>query len=212
MTYNDTDTHRAPAHTKGNSMSLFSKTKPEEPTGLPEGYDDEASRYYVPADRREFYVATAKPAFSEVLDRADWLIRQEAAEQVDREDAERGESPVSNLTGRRRERDPREYAERRQSRTEQIKRARHEEFVALAGHSLRAGAAESAEALTGPDYNPDDWVSIADAAALYSVSEWSIRRWIQQRDVETRRLGTRATRVSVKSLERLTEPVALAVG
>ena len=68
------------------------------------------------------------------------------------------------------------------------------------------------EALTGPDYNPDDWVSIADAAALYSVSEWSIRRWIQQRDVETRRLGTRATRVSVKSLEKLTEPVALAVG
>ena len=125
-------------------MNLFSKTKPEEPTGLPEGYDDEASRYYVPADRREFYVATAKPAFSEVLDRADWLIRQEAAEQVDREDEERGESPVSNLTGRRRQRDPREYAERRQGRAEQIKRARHEEFVALAGHSLRSGAAESA--------------------------------------------------------------------
>ena len=125
-------------------MNMFSKTKPEEPTGLPEGYDDEASRYYVPADRREFYVATAKPAFSEVLDRAEWLIRQEAAEQVDREDAERGDLPVSTLTGRPRQRDPREYAERRQSRTEQIKRARHEEFVALAGHSLRAGDAESA--------------------------------------------------------------------
>ena len=52
------------------------------------------------------------------------------------------------------------------------------------------------EALTGPDYSPDDWVSIADAATLYSVSEHSIRRWIGQRDVETRRLGTRATRVS----------------
>jgi excisionase family DNA binding protein len=83
--------------------------------------------------------------------------------------------------------------------------------VRVGGTAVRIPKA-AVEALTGPGYNPEDWVSISDAAALYSVSEWSIRRWIQQRDVETRRLGTRATRVSVKSLEKLTEPVALAVG
>jgi len=120
------------------------KNSPEEPTDLPEGYDDPDSRYFIPENRRAFYLATAKPTFSEVLERAEWLIRQEAAEQVDREDHERGELPISSLTGRPRERDPRVYAERRQSRAEQIRRSQQEEYVVLARHELRAGDAERA--------------------------------------------------------------------
>jgi len=80
--------------------------------------------------------------------------------------------------------------------------------VRVGGTAVRIPQAAIA-ALTGPDYDPDEWVTIANAAALYSVSEHSIRRWIQQREVETRRLGTRATSVNVRSLDKLKLAYAL---
>lgn len=44
-----------------------------------------------------------------------------------------------------------------------------------------------------------EWVTIAQAALVYSVSEKTIRRWISAGTLEARRVGPRLIRVNVAS-------------
>ncbi len=53
----------------------------------------------------------------------------------------------------------------------------------------------------------DEYLTIQEVAALYAVSEKTVRNWISEGKLEARRIGGRIIRIESRSLEFLSEPV-----
>lgn len=53
----------------------------------------------------------------------------------------------------------------------------------------------------------DDYLTIQEVAALYAVSEKTVRNWVSQGRLDARRIGGRVIRIEARSLETLSEPV-----
>lgn len=53
----------------------------------------------------------------------------------------------------------------------------------------------------------DDYLTIQEVAALYAVSERTVRNWVAEGKLDARRIGGRIIRIESRSLETLSEPV-----
>jgi excisionase family DNA binding protein len=53
----------------------------------------------------------------------------------------------------------------------------------------------------------DEYLTIQEVAALYAVSEKTVRNWISEGKLEARRIGGRIIRIESRSLDFLSEPV-----
>lgn len=53
----------------------------------------------------------------------------------------------------------------------------------------------------------DEYLTIQEVAALYAVSEKTVRNWISEGKLEARRIGGRIIRIESRSLDLLSEPV-----
>lgn len=53
----------------------------------------------------------------------------------------------------------------------------------------------------------DEYLTIQEVAALYGVSEKTVRNWIYEGKLEARRIGGRIIRIESRSLDFLSEPV-----
>jgi excisionase family DNA binding protein len=53
----------------------------------------------------------------------------------------------------------------------------------------------------------DEYLTIQEVAALYAVSEKTVRNWISEGKLEARRIGGRIIRIESRSLDCLSEPV-----
>ena len=53
----------------------------------------------------------------------------------------------------------------------------------------------------------DEYLTIQEVAALYAVSERTVRNWVAEGKLDARRIGGRIIRIEARSLEALSEPV-----
>ncbi len=53
----------------------------------------------------------------------------------------------------------------------------------------------------------DEYLTIQEVAAIYAVSEKTVRNWITEGKLEARRIGGRLIRIESSSLKLLSEPV-----
>jgi excisionase family DNA binding protein len=53
----------------------------------------------------------------------------------------------------------------------------------------------------------DEYLTIQEVAAMYAVSEKTVRNWISEGKLEARRIGGRIIRIESRSLDLLSEPV-----
>jgi excisionase family DNA binding protein len=53
----------------------------------------------------------------------------------------------------------------------------------------------------------DEYLTVQEVAALYAVSEKTVRNWISEGKLEARRIGGRIIRIESRSLDLLSEPV-----
>ena len=53
----------------------------------------------------------------------------------------------------------------------------------------------------------DEYLTIQEVAAMFAVSEKTVRNWISEGKLEARRIGGRIIRIESRSLDLLSEPV-----